>query len=75
MKLKKNWSEHHLVDQSIKNSIADYIFEASDNDWILISDIDELPNPNALINFNKNKKFGFLNKKCFIINSILIFQI
>ena len=65
LKIKKNWSEHHLVDQSIRNSIADYIFEASDNDWIIISDLDELPNPNALIKFDRNKKFGFFEQEMF----------
>ena len=65
LKIKKNWSKHHLIDQSIRNSIANYIDEASDNDWILISDIDELPNPNELINFDKNKKFGFFEQEMF----------
>jgi len=65
LKLKKNWSKHHLVDQSIRNSIANYIGDTSDDDWILISDIDEVPNPNKLIDFNKNKKFGFFEQQLF----------
>ena len=65
LKLKKNWSKHHLVDQSIRNSIANYIGDASDDDWILISDIDEVPNPNKFIDFNKNKKFGFFEQQLF----------
>ena len=65
LKLKKNWSRHHLIDQSIRNLIAKNIGNASDDDWILISDIDEVPNPNKLIDFDKKKKFGFFEQQLF----------
>ena len=65
LKLKDSWSKHHLVDQSIRNSIASYIDDASDNDWILISDIDEIPDPNKLNNFDKRKKFAFFEQEMF----------
>jgi beta-1,4-mannosyl-glycoprotein beta-1,4-N-acetylglucosaminyltransferase len=65
LKLKKNWSKHHLVDQSIRNSIANYINDASDDDWIIISDIDEIPNPNQFKFFDKKKKFGFFEQELF----------
>ena len=58
LKLKKNWSKYHLVDQSIRNSISEYILDASDDDWIIISDIDELPNPNVIQIFDKRKKYS-----------------
>ena len=65
LKLKKNWSKHHLVDQSIRNSLAKYISNASDNDWIIISDIDEVPNPIKFEKFDQSKKFGFFEQKLF----------
>ena len=63
LKLKKNWSQHHLIDQSIRNSISKYLTDASDNDWIIISDIDELPNPNVIQHFNKRKKYSFFKQQ------------
>jgi len=65
LKLKKNWSQHHLIDQSIRNSISKYLTDASDNDWIIISDIDELPNPDVIQNFNKRKKYSFFKQQLF----------
>ena len=65
LKLKDSWSKHHLVDQSIRNSIASYIGDASDNDWILISDIDEIPDPIKLNNFDKRRKFAFFEQEMF----------
>ena len=65
LKLKKNWSHHHLIDQSIRNSISKYISDASDDDWIIISDIDELPNPNVIQNFDTRKKYSFFEQQLF----------
>jgi len=65
IKLKKGWSKNHLIDQSIRNSIANYIDYASDNDWILISDIDEIPNPSKIKNFDIRKKFAFFEQQMF----------
>ena len=65
LKLKKNWSKFHLVDQHIRNSLANYISEASTNDWIMISDIDEIPNPKVLEKFNEKKKFAFFEQDLF----------
>ena len=65
LKLKNSWSKHHLVDQSIRNSIANYIDDASDNDWILISDIDEIPNPKKIKDFDENRKFAFFEQQMF----------
>ena len=65
LELKKNWSRHHLIDQSIRNSISNYIYDASDDDWIIISDIDELPNPNVIQNFEKKNKYSFFKQQLF----------
>jgi len=65
LKLKKNWSHYHLIDQSIRNSISKYISDASDDDWIIISDIDEIPNPNVIQNFDKRNKYSFFEQQLF----------
>ena len=44
--------------------------EANDNDLILYSDNDEIPNPQTLNENLLKKKFQFLNKNYFIISSI-----
>ncbi len=65
LKLKKNWSKHHLLDQSRRNKISDYIYGASDNDWIIISDVDEIPNPNVFNKFDIKKKYAFFEQRLF----------
>ena len=62
IKLKKNWSKFHLVDQSIRNSIANFISFASEDDWIIISDLDEIPNPEVITKFDKKRKYGFFEQ-------------
>ena len=42
LKLKKNWSKHHLMDQSRRNQISNFIGEATENDWIIVSDVFKL---------------------------------
>ena len=49
----------------LRNSISKYLTDASDNDWIIISDIDELPNPDVIQNFNKKKKYSFFKQQLF----------
>ena len=51
IKIKKNWHNGHLRDQSMRNSIGNNLREAEPNDWVIISDLDEIPNPNLLKNF------------------------
>ena len=65
IKLKKNWDIGHLRDQSMRNQIQNYLFDAQDNDWIMISDLDEIPNPNKIKEFNPKKKFAFFEQKFF----------
>ena len=48
---------------------------AKDDDMILISDVDEIPNLEKLDLSKIIKKLFFLNKICFIINLILNYQI
>lgn len=65
LKIKKNWSKHHLVDQTIRNYISTCLGEADKDDWIIISDIDEIPNPQAIKKFNPTKKFAFFEQELY----------
>ena len=38
---------------------------ADDNDYIFFSDPDEIPNPEILLNFNLDKKYGIFLQRCF----------
>tara|TARA_B100000945_G_scaffold299669_1_gene280568 strand:- start:49 stop:855 length:807 start_codon:yes stop_codon:yes gene_type:complete len=44
-----------LVEQHQRNSITKGLKSADDNDLIILSDVDEIPNLNKLKNFDKNK--------------------
>ena len=60
---KKGWHENHARDQFQRNSIQRGYKDLSDDDLIMISDIDEIPNPKKIDEFNvKNKYACFLQK-------------
>ena len=60
---KKNWPVHHLRDQHQRNAMARGYEDSSDDDIIMISDIDEIPDPNKIKIFDvKNKYACFIQK-------------
>ena len=60
---KKGWHENHARDQFQRNSIAKGYKDFSDDDLIMISDIDEIPNPKKIEEFNIENKYAcFLQK-------------
>ena len=60
---KKGWHENHVRDQFQRNAIKRGYKDFSDDDLIMISDIDEIPNPKKLEEFNVKNKFAcFLQK-------------
>ena len=60
---KKNWPVHHLRDQHQRNAMARGYEDSSDDDLIMISDIDEIPDPNKIKIFDvKNKYACFIQK-------------
>ncbi len=65
IKLKKNYDIGHLRDQSMRNLIKNYLDQASENDWILISDLDEIPNPKKFSNFSEKMKYAFFEQDFF----------
>ena len=55
---KKNWPVHHLRDQYQRNALARGYKNCNDDDLIMISDIDEIPNPNKIKEFKINNKYA-----------------
>ena len=54
---KKNWHENHIRDQFQRNAIHRALKGANDDDWIMISDIDEIPDPNKIKEFDIKKNY------------------
>ena len=60
---KKNWSPNHWRDQYQRNSLTRGFKECDDNDLIMISDIDEIPDLKKLNEFKIQNKYAcFLQK-------------
>ena len=60
---KKNWAPNHWRDQYQRNALRRGFKQCDENDLIMISDIDEIPNLNKLTEFKvKNKYACFLQK-------------
>ena len=55
----------YLRENYQRNSITRGIKSAKDNDIILISDLDEIPNPDSIKNFNQRMKFATFKQKHF----------
>ena len=70
--LPKNWSKHHLKDQSQRNYILNGLNNFNDDDWIIISDLDEIPNPKTICNFDPKFKFAVFQQKLFYYKFNLI---
>ena len=60
---RKNWHENHVRDQFQRNAIERGLTNCNPRDWIMISDIDEIPDPKKINEFNiKNRYACFLQK-------------
>ena len=60
---KKSWHENHIRDQFQRNALERGYKNYDDEDLIMISDIDEIPNPEKIKEFNKKNKYAcFLQK-------------
>ena len=60
---KKRWHENHMRDQFQRNSLAKGYENSDPEDLIMISDIDEIPNPKKIKDFDTKHKYGcFLQK-------------
>lgn len=60
---KENWHENHIRDQFQRNSLSRGFEKFDDDDCIMISDIDEIPDPQKISQFKiKNKYACFMQK-------------
>ena len=62
---KKDWSVHHLRDQHQRNALYRGYKDCNSDDLIMISDIDEIPNPNKIKEFQVKNKYGSFVQKNF----------
>jgi len=62
---KKGWHPNHKRDQLQRNCISRGLLDANDNDLILISDLDEIPNLSNLKNSLEKNKIIFFRQKYF----------
>ena len=58
---KKGWAKDHIRDQFQRNALSRGYIDALDNDSIMISDIDEIPDPKKIPEFDEGNKYA-----CFI---------
>jgi len=62
---KKNWDANHWRDQYQRNSLTRGFKNCDDNDLIMISDIDEIPDPKKLSEFKIQNKYACFMQKNF----------
>ena len=55
---KKNWRSEWYTENAHRNKLELGYLESSDNDLIMISDIDEIPNPKTINNFKLENIYG-----------------
>ena len=60
---KKNWTPNHWRDQHQRNSLARGLENCNENDLIMISDIDEIPDPKKINEFKIENKYACFMQK------------
>ena len=66
-KFKKNWHPAHARDQFQRNALVRGIDHCDDDDLIMISDLDEIPNPEKISSFGSDNNYA-----CFVQNNHLL---
>jgi len=66
-KFKKHWHPAHARDQFQRNSLVRGLEDCEPNDLIMISDLDEIPNPEKISDFKKEDKYA-----CFVQSNFLL---
>jgi len=64
LKKSHKWGES-LVEQHQRNSILKGLDKCNENDLIILSDADEIPDPNKISMFDKKKKYAVFSQKMF----------
>ena len=55
------WDLEHFQ----RNTITKGLFDARENDLVIISDVDEIPNPESISNFSIKNKYGIFEQKMY----------
>tara|TARA_B100000780_G_scaffold261844_1_gene214554 strand:- start:54 stop:881 length:828 start_codon:yes stop_codon:yes gene_type:complete len=63
---KKNWHTAHARDQFQRNALVRGLIDCDPNDIIMISDLDEIPNPKRISDFKEEDKYA-----CFVQGNYL----
>ena len=64
IKKKHKWGES-LVEQHQRNAIMRGLKKSSDEDLIILSDVDEIPDLTRLSSFNKENRYAVFSQKMF----------
>ena len=67
--IEENFPELHsgwAIEEYQREKILPYIEDAKDDDYVMYSDSDEIPNPEILRKFNLKKKYGIFLQKFFV---------
>ena len=67
---KKNWGPSWRRENLQRNALSKGYDLCDENDLIMISDLDEIPNPEKILQFSKKINMDVLFKKIFFINLI-----
>ena len=73
-KFKKHWHTAHARDQFQRNALIRGISDCDRNDLIMISDLDEIPNPLKIKDFSSNDRFACFSQKNFLSKFNLLNQ-
>ena len=69
---KKNWGPAWRRENLQRDALSKGYEDCDENDLIMISDLDEIPNPNTIKNFKDNNKIGCFVQKNFLYKLNLI---
>ena len=63
---KKNWHTAHFRDQFQRNALSRGLKNFDEDDLVMISDLDEIPNPKSIKEFKQENKYGCFVQKNFL---------
>ena len=71
-KFKKHWHTAHARDQFQRNALIRGLSKCDPNDLIMISDLDEIPNPEKISNFKEEDRYVCFEQKNFLLKFNLL---
>ena len=71
-KFKKHWHTAHARDQFQRNALIRGLSKCDPNDLIMISDLDEIPNPEKISDFKEEDRYVCFEQKNFLLKFNLL---